>query len=90
MMGEPEGNIIKRAFEIAPECGSIQDVKRRLIREGYLHVDAHLAGSQIRRDIGCRLNSQLKHDVPKRIGASGMKKTARPWRDESEPFSNAP
>jgi hypothetical protein len=48
-------DIIKRAFEIAPECTSIQEVKRRLVREGYLLVSAHLGGRQIRRELKSRL-----------------------------------
>jgi hypothetical protein len=49
-------NIIERAFAIAPECGSIEELKRRLMREGYLQVNAHLSGRQIRRDLLQRLN----------------------------------
>ena len=51
--------IIERAFEIAPEYGSISDVKRKLIDEGYLQVNAHLSGRRIRADIIGRLNPQL-------------------------------
>ena len=56
-------SIIKRAFEIAPEFGSIADVKRKLIDEGYIQVNAHLSGRQIRADILGRLDPRLK---PKR------------------------
>jgi hypothetical protein len=52
---EPTGNIIQRAFAIAPECSTIEEVKRRLIREGYIQVNAHLSGRQIRREIITRL-----------------------------------
>jgi hypothetical protein len=55
--------IIERAFELAPEYGSIADVKRKLIDEGYLQVNAHLSGRQIRAEIVGRLNPELK---PKR------------------------
>lgn len=44
-----------RAVEIAPECGSIQEVKCRLIREGYFQVNAHLSPWRIRREIMSRL-----------------------------------
>ena len=54
------GDVIKRAFEIAPECGSVEDVKRRLIREGFLQVKAHLSGYLIRRQIQERLDPSLK------------------------------
>ena len=56
-------SIIERAFEIAPEYGSIADVKRKLIDEGYTQVNAHLSGRQIRADILGRLDPRLK---PKR------------------------
>jgi hypothetical protein len=49
-------NVVKRAFDIAPECGSIEELKRRLIREGYTRVNAHLSGWQIRRGILGRVN----------------------------------
>ena len=50
--------IIERAFQLAPECGSIDELKRRLMREGYLQVNAHLSGRQIRRDIQPLLQRQ--------------------------------
>ena len=34
-------NIIERAFELAPQCGSLADLKRELVREGYFHVEGH-------------------------------------------------
>lgn len=62
-MGE---NVIERAFQLAPECGSIEELKRKLIREGYYKVEAHLAGKQIRSQISPLLNPELKHTIPKR------------------------
>lgn len=44
-------SIVKRAFEIAPECRSIAEVKRRLIREGHYKVNKELSGWQIRRKL---------------------------------------
>ncbi len=61
-----EPDIIKRAFDIASECGSLAELKRRLILEGYFQVNAHLSGWQIRRDLTQRLNRELTHQVPKR------------------------
>jgi hypothetical protein len=58
-------DIVERAFDIAPECGSMEEVKRRLIREGFEQVNAHLSGWQIRREVRGRLNPCLKHQVPK-------------------------
>lgn len=53
-------NIIERAFQLASECGSIREVRRRLIREGYVNVEAHLMGRQIHREIDGRLNPELR------------------------------
>ena len=61
-----EPNVIKRAFEVASECGSMAELKQRLIREGYLQVNAHLAGWQIRRDLTIRLRPKFRHEVPEK------------------------
>ena len=63
---ETEPNVIKRAFELARQSGSLAELKRRLIVEGYCQVNAHLSGWQIRRDLAQRLNRKLVHQVPKR------------------------
>jgi len=65
-----ETNIIERAFGLASECGSIAEIERRLIREGYLNVSAHLRGRQIRQQLISRLNPELKHVMPRRIPAA--------------------
>jgi hypothetical protein len=51
---------IERAFEIAPESGSLDEVKKRLSREGYANVEAHLTGPQIKRELTARLNPELR------------------------------
>ena len=40
--------LIQRAFQLAPECGSIMELKRKLRAEGYAQVDAHLGGKLIK------------------------------------------
>jgi hypothetical protein len=58
-----EMNIIERAFQLAPECGSVSEVRQLLMREGYFNVEAHLTGRQIQRDIQSRLNPDRRaHD----------------------------
>jgi hypothetical protein len=52
-------NIIERAFELATESGSFDEDHRKLVREGYFQVHAHLAGRQIRTEILHRLNPAL-------------------------------
>ena len=46
-------HILERAFELAKtgECVSIDDIRRRLKSERYSQVDAHLAGSTVRRQL---------------------------------------
>jgi hypothetical protein len=48
-------NIIERAFQLAPECQSVVEVRNRLSREGYLQVDAHLGGRMIKAQLKERL-----------------------------------
>lgn len=62
-----DDDIIARARSIALDCGSIAEVKRRLIREGYLKVNARLSGWQIKRDLMGRINSELKDRLPKTL-----------------------
>ena len=52
-------SIIERAFQLAPECGSIDELKRKLAREGYFQVNAHLSGRHIRSQLHGRLNPEL-------------------------------
>jgi len=55
-------NIIERAFQLAGNSGSVEEVKRKLMQEGYLSVHAHLGGRQIRGEIVNRLNPDLVAD----------------------------
>jgi hypothetical protein len=51
------GGTIERAFELALDgsCRSLDDIRRRLAREQYAHVDAHLAGTTIRKQLKAML-----------------------------------
>lgn len=62
--------IIERAFQLAPECGSLEEVKRKLMREGYSQVPAHLSGKQIRSELLALLDPRLKPNGLKRGGQS--------------------
>ncbi|MFL6749288.1 MAG: hypothetical protein ACJ8E6_11475 [Sphingomicrobium sp.] len=44
---------LERAFELAQsgECGTIDDIRRKLKAESYSQVDAHLAGATVRRQL---------------------------------------
>lgn len=44
-------NIIERAFQLAPDATTIDDIRRILRQEGYANVDAHLAGAGIKADL---------------------------------------
>jgi hypothetical protein len=55
-------NIIERAFQLAENCGSVEEVKRKLMQEGYLSVHAHLGGRQIRSEIVNRLDPERVAD----------------------------
>jgi hypothetical protein len=43
--------IIERAFEVARESTSIEDIRKVLRREGYSNVDAHLGGASIKAEL---------------------------------------
>ena len=44
-------SIIERAFQPAPLCTSLEELRLRLKREGFEQIDAHLSGKQIRADL---------------------------------------
>lgn len=46
-----ETHIIERAFELAPNYSSIDEIRKALRHEGYSNVDAHLAGASIKADL---------------------------------------
>lgn len=69
-------NIIERAFQVAAECGSVSEVRPRLVREGYFNVDAHLMGRQIQQDIHQRLHPGRSASAKSRIASAGAKRLA--------------
>ena len=44
-------NVVERAFEIARDSKSIDEIRKVLRHEGYSNVDAHLAGASIKADL---------------------------------------
>ena len=47
----PDKNIIERAFELAPDCSSSNELRRRLRKEGFENVEGHLGGLGTRREL---------------------------------------
>jgi hypothetical protein len=56
---------VERAFQLARsgECQTIDDIRRQLAREQCTNVDAHLAGSSIRRQLVQEI--AIRRDAPK-------------------------
>ena len=56
-----EHGVVERAFELARTggCRTVDEIRKRLARESYLAVDAHLAGASIRRQL-----KALMRDAP--------------------------
>ena len=52
--------LVERAFQLAPECGSLDEVRERLRGEGYFHVNAHLEGKKIRYQLRDRLKPKSR------------------------------
>ena len=46
---------VERAFQLAPDCTTIEQVRAKLLEEGCTRVDDHLRGS-LRRDLSKLLN----------------------------------
>jgi hypothetical protein len=51
---------IKRAFELAPDCTSIDEIRSKLRREGYDEVGEHLQGGSIQRDLRLKLGGKIR------------------------------
>ena len=47
---EPMTGTVERAFQLAPECQRMDQLRSRLQREGHTQIDAHLQGS-LRRQL---------------------------------------
>jgi hypothetical protein len=47
---------VERAFQLAPECSSIEELRAKLAKEHFGSIDAHLQGS-LRRDLRKLLRS---------------------------------
>jgi hypothetical protein len=47
---------VERAFELAPECSTIEELQTKLVREGWTNVEAHLKDS-LRRELRRLLRS---------------------------------
>lgn len=50
LMARPPG-IIERAFQLAQDSATVEEIRTRLQKEGYSNVDAHLMGRKIRSDL---------------------------------------
>ena len=44
-------NVIERAFQLAPSCASMSELRRALHSEGHLAVNAHLSGLGTQREL---------------------------------------
>ena len=49
---------VRRAFDLATECTSVEAVRARLKQEGYSGVDLHLESRLLRRDLTAKLLSR--------------------------------
>lgn len=47
---------VERAYQLAPECRTMDELRAKLMREGCTNIDAHLQGS-LRRELSKLLKS---------------------------------
>jgi hypothetical protein len=78
-------NVIERAFELACNSTTIEEVRSALKREGYSSVDAHLAGPTIKADLKKRFAADAANDLSSNgrfppIPAIGCASTIDPLR----------
>lgn len=71
---EERPHIVARAFEIAPECCRLEEVRNRLKREGYLQVDLHLSGKAIRKELNSRLDREKARAYQDKYRSPGPRK----------------
>jgi hypothetical protein len=50
-MAKMETGMVERAFQLATEFATVEEIRARLRAEGYSNVDAHLQGSTIRLEL---------------------------------------
>ena len=48
-MTSPAPRTVERAFELAPECETMNELRAKLAKEGCANVDAHIQGSLSRQ-----------------------------------------
>ncbi|QIL02865.1 hypothetical protein G7078_08760 [Sphingomonas sinipercae] len=46
-----EPGTVQRAYELAPECQSLEELRAKLRREGHSSVDEHLGSGSLRADL---------------------------------------
>jgi hypothetical protein len=49
-------NVIERAFQLARDSASIDEIRKVLRKEGYANVDAHLGGASIKAELRKQFN----------------------------------
>lgn len=42
---------VERAFQLAPDCGSLDEIRLKLKKEGFSAVEEHLAGPRIQAQL---------------------------------------
>jgi len=53
-------DIIERAFQLARDASSVDEIRKALRHEGYANVDAHLAGPSIKADLRRQLERRAR------------------------------
>jgi hypothetical protein len=55
---------IARAFELARSgtCRNVDDIRRKLEREGYIHVDAHFSSGSLKKQLVALIEASKPKD----------------------------
>lgn len=88
--------LIERAFELAPECATMKELRKRLADEGFDRLDAYLGGLGTRRQLRARFNQgqggrptgpRSGNTSPAGCGLDGRQ--AGPFASAANPLSDA-
>ncbi|MEA1072057.1 hypothetical protein [Sphingomonas sp. LY160] len=55
-------NLVERAFQIAPDCNTLKELKTRLQNEGYLQVESYFDSKTLRKQVTLLLATEPTSD----------------------------
>jgi hypothetical protein len=54
-----EADVVARAYDLAPNCSKLDELRNKLKSEGYANVDGHFSSGQLKAELTKRLAKPL-------------------------------